>query len=179
MKLIHLLSATTLLLAACKESQPTTNTSSKAASSEDQSLITLVLGASPKGDPQSIKDVKAAAKPGDQVTLTGRIMGDTKPFVKGRAAFLLADPSLISACNDNPGDGCKTPWDSCCNTPEEKAKAIATIQIVNPEGRVLKHGLEGTGGLTKLAKVSVSGEVAAGSGGDVLIINATAIQSGR
>jgi len=174
MKPIHLLSATILLLAACKESK-TTAIPSNNASSENKALLETVLGTAPKGEAMAIKDVKANAKPGDEVTLTGRIMGNVKPFVEGRAAFILADPSIITACSDNPGDGCKTPWDACCDTPEDKKKAIATIQIVNPDGRVLKQGLEGTGGLAKLATVTVSGKVADGSEGDVLIVNATAI----
>jgi hypothetical protein len=102
-------------------------------------------------------------------------MGNVKPFVEGRAAFIVADPSIITACSDKPGDECETPWDACCDTPEDKKKAIATIQIVNPEGRVLKQGIEDTGGLAKLATVTVSGKIAENSGGDVLIINATAI----
>jgi hypothetical protein len=176
MKPLHLLSATVLLLAACKESQSTTSAASGESSSEDKSLIASVLKTAPKGEAKAIKDVKATAKPGDEVTLTGRIMGNSKPFVDGRAAFIIADPSLISACSDTPGDECETPWDACCNTPEEKKKAIATIQIVNAEGRVLKQAIEGAGGIANLAKLTVSGKVAEGSAGDLLIINATAIQ---
>lgn len=177
MKLIHLLSATVLLLSACKESQPPASTASAGTSSADKTLIENVFSTAPKGEAKAIRDVKGTAKPGDEVTLTGRIMGNEKPFVEGRAAFILADPSIISACSDKPGDECETPWDACCNTKEEKTKAITTIQIVNAEGRVLKQGLEGTSGLANLAHVTVSGVVADGSGGDVLIINATAIHT--
>lgn len=84
---------------------------------------------------------------------------------------------LITACSDKPGDACETPWDACRDIPEDKKKAIATIQIVNAEGRVLKQGLEGTGGIANLATLIVSGEVAEGSAGDVLIVNATAIRT--
>ena len=174
MKPIHLLSATILLLAACKETQ-TTATPSSDASSEDKALMESVLKTAPRGEAKAIRDVKASAKPGDEITLTGRIMGNLKPFVEGRAAFIVADPSIITACSDKPGDGCETPWDACCDTPEDKRKAIATIQIVNAEGRVLKQALEGTGGLANLATVTVTGKVAEGSAGDVLIVNATAI----
>ena len=174
MKPIHLLSATVLLLAACRETQ-TTATPSSNASSAEKALLETVLRTAPKGEAKAIKEVKATAKPGDEVTLTGRIMGNIKPFVEGRAAFIVADPSIITACSDKPGDECETPWDACCDTPEDKRKAIATIQIVNPEGRVLKQGIEGRGGLAKLATVTVSGKVAEGSSGDVLIVNATAI----
>lgn len=176
MKPIHLLSATVLLLAACKEPQPTKSTASGETSSADKSLMESVLNTAPKGGARSIKDVKSTAKPGDEVTLTGRVMGNVKPFVDGRAAFILADPSIITACSDKPGDGCETPWDACCDTPEDKKKAIATIQIVNSEGRVLKQSIEDAGGIAKLAFLTVSGKVAEGSAGDVLIVNATAIR---
>jgi hypothetical protein len=175
MKPILLLSAAVLLLAACKESQTIKSTASADTSSAEAILIENVLGTAPQGEVKAIKAVKANAKPGDKITLTGRIMGNSKPFVDGRAAFIVADPTLLTACSDNPGDGCTTPWDACCNTPEEKQQAIATIQITNAEGRVLKQGLEGTGGIANLATVIVSGEVATGSAGDVLIVNATAI----
>jgi hypothetical protein len=179
MKPIHLLSATVLFLAACKESQPTANTSPGESPSAEKTLMEQVLKTAPQGEAKAIKEVKASAKPGDEVTLTGRIMGNVKPFVEGRAAFMLADPSLITACSDNPGDECETPWDACCDSPEDKKKAIATIQIVNAEGRVLKQGIEGTGGLANLATVTVSGKVADGSAGDVLIVNATALRVDR
>lgn len=175
MKPIHLLSVSVLLLAACKESPQAGSPPNNEASSAEKLVLESVLNTTPKGDPKAIKEVKTTAKPGDEVTLTGRIMGNSKPFVDGRAAFILADPSMITACSDKPGDECETPWDACCNTKEEKKKAIATIQIVNSDGRVLKQAIEGTGGIAKLATLTVSGKVAEGSGGDVLIINATAI----
>jgi hypothetical protein len=176
MKPIHLFSATILLLAACKESQSETKSTSAEIPAAEKTLLESVLNTAPKGDAKSIKDVKAAAKPGDEVTFKGRIMGNDKPFVVGRAAFIVADPSLITACSDKPGDGCETPWDACCDTAEDKKKATVTVQILNSEGRVLKQGLEGTKGLANLATVTVSGTIAEGSGGDVLIVNANAIQ---
>jgi hypothetical protein len=176
MKPIHLLSVTVLLLAACKESPQAGPPRDDAASSAEKLLLESVLNSSPNGEAKSIRDVKATAKPGDEVTLTGRVMGNLKPFVDGRAAFILADPSLITACSDQPGDGCETPWDACCNTKEEKTKAIATIQIVNAEGRVLKQAVEGAGGIAKLASLNVSGTVAEGSSGQTLIVNAKAIR---
>ena len=179
MKPIHLLSATVLFLAACKESQPAASAASGETSSADKALMEQVLNTTPQGEAKAIKDVKASAKPGDEVTLTGRIMGNVKPFVEGRAAFILADPSLITACSDKSGDKCETPWDSCCDSSEDKKKAIATIQIVNADGRVLKQGIEGNGGLANLATVTVNGKVAEGSAGDVLIVNATAINAGK
>ena len=142
-------------------------------------MIQSVLSAAPKGEAKSIHTVKASAKPGDEVTIKGRIMGNASPFVAGRSVFILGDPAIIAACNDKPGDECETPWDSCCNSPEEKKKGTATVQIVNADGRVLKEPLEGVGGLAKLSTVTVSGKIAEGSSADLLIVNATAIQAGK
>lgn len=172
-----LLLATAALLVSCKEKPAAAAVPASAPA--DHAAVQAVLAAAPAGDAKAIAAVRASAKPGDEVTLTGRIMGSASPFVAGRAAFILADPAILTACNDKPGDECDTPWDSCCNTPEEKKKGIATIQIVGADGRVLKESLEGTGGLAKLATLTVTGKVAAASTADVLIVNATAIHAGK
>ena len=106
-------------------------------------------------------------------------MGNEKPFVAGRSAFILGDPEVLTACNENPADKCTTPWDACCDSPEDKKRGIATIQIVDADGRVLKESVEGVGGLANLATVTVTGKVAEGSSVDALIINARAIRSGK
>ncbi len=138
--------------------------------------VTAILAAAPAGEAQAIHVVRTTAKPGDEITLSGRIMGNSKPFVEGRAAFTLGDPELLTPCNEIPGDSCETPWDCCCDSKEDKKIGIASIQITGPDGRVLKDGLEGVGGLVKLATVTVTGKVAEGSSTDSLVVNASAIQ---
>ena len=165
-------------LAACEKPPQTPPPADSAASADGEKLLDTVFDTPPAGDARAIADVKATAKPGDEVTLTGRIMGNKKPFVEGRAAFILADPSILTACSDVPDDECETPWDACCDSPEDKRKAIVTIQIAGPDGRVIKQPLEGIRGLANLATVTATGTVAEGSGGDVLILNATAIRPG-
>jgi len=137
--------------------------------------VTAILAAAPTGEAKAIHVVRTTAKPGDEITLSGRIMGNSKPFVEGRAAFILGDPALLTPCNEIPGDECETPWDCCCDSKEDKKAGIATVQIAGPDGRVLKEGIEGVGGLAKLATVTVTGKVAEGSSADSLVVNATAI----
>ena len=120
-----------------------------------------------------IHTLRTTVKPGDSVVVSGRIMGRDNPFVEGRAAFVLGDPSVLQACNDKPGDNCETPWDTCCNTNEEKAVGTATVQLVGADGRVLKQGLKGQHGLTELSKVTVTGTIDKASSAEALIINAT------
>src|SRR5262245_47846656 len=63
--------------------------------------------------PKDAAEVLAArknAKDQDQVVVVGRIGGRKNPWIKGTAAFSIVDRSK-RACNEIPGDTCKTPWD--------------------------------------------------------------------
>lgn len=174
MKTTLLLATSALLFVSCQEkSSPTGGENKPAAPSAE---LSKVLATAPAGEAKAITAARSTAKPGDEITLTGRIMGGAKPFVDGRAAFIIGDPAVLTACSDNPGDNCSTPWDACCDSPEKKKSATATIQITGADGRVLAEGLEGVGGLKNLATVTVSGKVAPASSADVLIVNATALQ---
>lgn len=117
------------------------------------------------------KDVE----PGKEIVLTGFIGGRGKPFVDGRAIFTLADSKALTQCDAKPGDGCKTPWDACCDDPDKIKASIASIQIVDGDGIVLKRELEGFGGIVSGSTVSVKGKIAPGSTSDALIVNAEQI----
>ncbi len=169
--------AAVLALASCdgKKEVATLTPAAPAPSPE----LSKILNTAPSGTPVAIGKVRGTAKPGETITLSGKIMGNISPFVAGRAAFILGDPEIITSCDTMPGDKCETPWDACCDTPEKKKQGTATIQVVDAQGRALKEPLEGIGGLEKLAKVTVTGTVAKESNEDVLLVNATAIQAGK
>jgi hypothetical protein len=167
---------TAVLLASCEKKE--TSVVSPVASAAS-SALTAVLTATPSGESKPIHLIRATAKPGDEITVSGKIMGNAKPFVDGRAAFIVGDPEVLTPCNLDPADKCTSPWDACCDSPEDKKRGIATIQILGTDGRVLKESVEGVGGLANLATVTVTGKVAEGSSPDVLIINAQAIRSGK
>lgn len=177
MKPLHLILAATAacLLASCGEKE-TSSTKTTAPATAPSADLQSVFATGLKGEAQQIHVARTTAKPGDEITLAGRVIGSESPFVAGRAVFTLGDATILKACNDVPGDACETPWDSCCNTKEEKIVALATVQIVGPDGRVLKEEIEGVGGLNKLGTVAVTGKVAEGSTADSLVLNATAIQ---
>lgn len=177
MKTTLILTTTLALLVSCKEQ--TKHGSATPSATAPSAALTAVLAASPGGEPKAITAIRATVKPGDDITVSGRILGNAKPFVAGRAAFILGDPAVLQACNENPDDACDSPWDTCCETPEDKKRATATIQIVDASGRVLKEPIEGVAGIQNLATVTVSGKVAEGSSADLLIVNATAIQVGK
>lgn len=147
-----------------------------AKTSKDPSpALQAVIDAPVEAEAADIHLVRETAKPGETLTVRGWIMGNDSPFVEGRAAFILGDPKVITACSEMPDDHCKTPWDACCDSPEDKQRATATIQIVDGDGRVLKEGIEGVEGIEKLAKLKVTGTVAEGSSAQRLVINASAI----
>jgi hypothetical protein len=175
MKAIHLALAATCLLASCGENETAESTATPAAAAPSSELQ-AVLSAAPAGDAREIHVVRTTAKPGDEITISGKIMGNAKPFVDGRAAFTVADPSIITPCNENPDDACDTPWDACCDTKEQKLVGLASVQVLGSDGRVLKEGLEGVDGLANLSNVTVTGKVADGSSPDSLVVNATAIR---
>ncbi len=135
-----------------------------------------VFATDPSGKAVAIHIARASAKPGQTITLKGRVMGNIKPFVEGRSIFILGDTETLKACSDNPGDACETPWDNCCDSPEAIKQGTATIQIVDAKGKVLKEGIENVNGLQKLSYVTVSGTVAPGSSPQLLLLNADAIK---
>jgi hypothetical protein len=163
-----------LAFVSCEKSA-TTSTTAPPAASAPSAALSAVMDATVSGEAKAIHIVRENAKPGDAITVTGRIMGGMHPFVEGRAAFMLGDPEVLTACNDKPGDECETPWDNCCDSKEDKKRGTATVQIINAEGRVLKEPIEGVAGIEKLSRLTVSGTVAEGSSAESLVINATAI----
>lgn len=121
----------------------------------------------------SVLEAKSAAKEGETVLVRGRIGGSRSPFVDGRAMFTIVDASVL-ACSDTPGDSCRTPWDYCCEQPEDIAKHAATVQVRGTDGAVLRASLKGEGGLRELSPVIVRGTVAQ-TDGTVLVIDAEII----
>ena len=124
---------------------------------------------------QDIHVARTTAKPGDEITIRGEVIGRKKVFVDGRASFIVGDPTKLTSCDKVPDDPCTTPWDACCDGKELKRIGIASVQILGEDGRVLSGELKGTKGLKELSYVTVSGVVAETSTEDNLIINASKI----
>jgi hypothetical protein len=163
-----------LALTGCEKSKPETTAAATPAVSVDPWFTP-----SAPANPSPINLLRQSAKPGDTITLTGKILGREKPFVDDRAAFILGDASVLKPCNEIPGDACTTPWDVCCESAEDKLANTATIQLVDGQGRVLKQGLKGVQGLKELSEVTLVGTVAPSSSPEALIVNATTIHVTR
>ena len=114
-------------------------------------------------------------KAGDKVTVQGKIMGNTNPFIENRSLFILGDPETLTSCDLMPEDECPAPWDVCCETDKDIAAGTLSIQVVDSNGKVLKTGLEGKSGLKKLSTVIIEGVVASNSTADNMTINANKI----
>src|SRR5688572_703401 len=117
---------------------------------------------------------KKSAKPGDEVIVRGRVAGQMEPLAPNRAILTLLDGS-VKTCEQVPGDGCKTPWDACCEPRESLQANTATIQIVDADGKPLKTTLRGAHGIEPLKEVTVVGKVKDSGGANTLVIDATGL----
>jgi hypothetical protein len=95
-----------LTLAGCAQGTPQNK---PAPSAVDGSKY--LLTAEPSGGNDVIK-AREAAKDGDEIVIIGRIGGSANPWVDGRAAFSIVDPSLKS-CDECGSHKCPKPWDYC------------------------------------------------------------------
>ena len=60
----------------------------------------------------SVIQARERADDGAEVVVIGRIGGSEVPWVRGRAAFSIVDPSIRS-CDDIGSHECLKPWDFC------------------------------------------------------------------
>ena len=137
--------------------------------------LSAVLLTEPPEDAVTITEARQNPAPGTRVILSGKVMGNENPIIKSRALLTLGDPAKITSCDLVPGDECPTPWDVCCDDPDVITASIATIQVLDEQGKPLKAGLRGLGGLKELSSLIVVGEVAEGSNEKNFLVNATGI----
>lgn len=127
----------------------------------------FVLDAEPAAA-QGVKDARADAKDADEVTVVGRIGGDTNPWIEGQAAFLVVDNGL-KPCNEKDDDACETPWDYCCDTdalPTHKAM----VKFVDAEGKTVATDARKLLGLKELQTVVVHGKAKRDEAGNLTVL---------
>ena len=134
-----------------------------------------LLATSPLAGAVGVVEARKEVMPGSDLVVTGYIGGREEPLVDGRAIFTLADSKAVTPCDAIPGDSCETPWDACCVSSEIIKASIASVQVADADGVVLKHSLTGLGGIKPGARVTVQGKIAASSSDSVLIVNAEKI----
>jgi hypothetical protein len=140
----------------------------------DPSFADLLLPDAP-GKALTVTAARKLPTPGTEIVIAGDIIGKMDVFVENRAMLTIGDPAVITSCNRMPDDLCATPWDVCCDDPEVIKASIATIQILDADGKLIKTGLKGLGGMKELSSVIIKGTVAEGSNADNLLITATGI----
>lgn len=121
----------------------------------DEAKAKYLLASEPAGA-KNLIDVKKAAKDGDEVVVVGRIGGSENPFT-GRAAFTIVDVKF-KPCNEIEGDNCPTPWDYCCDPPDELAKGTVLVKLVGADGKTLPDDAKQLLDVKELQTVVVKGQ---------------------
>lgn len=174
MKLTILASITTLglfFMTSCGEKPATEASKTEQKSSVLDSIIL-------KEEPAEAISVNAARQNpehGKTITVTGKVMGTPSPIVEGRAVIVIGDPAKLTSCDLRPEDSCTTPWDVCCDDQEVIKNNIATIQVLDKDGKRIKESLRDVGGIKELSVLTITGVIDESSSKDNLIINATGI----
>lgn len=130
----------------------------------------LFLTEAPAGA-TAVTELKASAKEGDEVVMHVVVGGSVSPVVAGRAVMTVVDASVNNTCTSEE-DHCETPWDYCCDLDDAR-KAMATVQVVDEQGRPLAIDLGN--GVGPLALLTVKGTVGKRISDEALVINATGI----
>ena len=132
----------------------------------------FLLSSEPAGG-EDVSQIVKTAKNEDDIVIVGRIGGDAMPWIKGRAAFRIVDPSLL-ACSDEKEDGevcsCPTPWDYCCET-DKLPGAMVLVKFVEADGKDVKHDArEIFSGLEELQTVVVQGKAELDDEGNLTVL---------
>ena len=160
-----------LILTSCSATKKTSGIPSQ---NNSRALTSLVLTSAPK-NALDIADLRTSGTPGDTVTFTGQILGKNPAFTRGRAVMIMGDPKKLTSCNLHHGDGCRTPWDVCCDDQDVIKASILTVQVVDSAGKPIKTSLKGLAGMKELSEVTVAGKIAESSTQSNMLINATGI----
>lgn len=150
------------------------DTSSNAGGASTASLPAGLFLAEAPTETVAVRQLKAQAQEGDEVTMRVVVGGEVSVFVPGRAIMKVIDNEMENLCL-KPGDSCKTPWDYCCASKEDLQQHRATVKVVDAQGKTLRVDLKGAGGIKELKTLVVKGVVAQGSDTKNLVVNAQGI----
>jgi hypothetical protein len=123
-----------------------------------------LLSVEPEGA-QGVTALRDSAQDDDQVVVVGRIGGGVKPWIEGRAAFVLVDAAVQLACEE--GETCS---EGCACCAEDLANATAMVKFVDTEGRVLPTDARKLLGVKDLEAVVVQGTAQRDQGGNLTVL---------
>jgi hypothetical protein len=158
--------AAAVVIAGCAKTDPAPKKASDPLASENAKAKYL-LASEPAGA-KGVKEMKQQARDGDEVVVIGRIGGSVKPFT-GRAAFTIVDASF-KPCNEKEGDNCDTPWDYCCDPPDELAKGTVLVKLVDSAGRTLPEDAKELLSMKELQTVVIRGQARRGEDNRISVV---------
>lgn len=147
-----------------------TNTNTNGGDNASALPAGLLLDAAPEGA-VTVASLKKTAKEGDEVVMRVTVGGRVNPIVGKRAVMTVVDSDLHNQCL-SPDDGCETPWDYCCAAQEDLNENLATVQLVDADGRPLEIDLPSVSKVKPLTTLVVKGKVGPRPDENTLIVNA-------
>lgn len=124
---------------------------------------TYQLSSEPSGA-VGVLQVKESVKDGEPVVLVGRIGGGQKPWIDGRAAFLLVDDGVAPTCAD---EQCE---DGCAECALALAEATTLVKFVDDQGKVRATDARQLLGVENFQTVVVKGVASRDKAGNVSVI---------
>ncbi len=151
-----------LLLGSCGDAAEPETTET----TETSQLDAFWTASAPDGA-REVQDVRSNASQGEQVVVKGRI----QDFVDGRSFIKLTDSALKSCLDLDGADcSCPTPWDYCCEDPENFKRHTISVGFHDEGGRLLRESLKGYQGLDHLETITVTGAVDKDDAGNVTVV---------
>lgn len=114
--------------------------------------------------PISVLDFKGSAKAGETVSVTGRVGGGIKPWIEGRAAFLLVDNA---APWPSPDDKCGP---DCPHCAAELAASTTVVKFLDDQGKTIAIDARQLLGLKEEETVVVNGVAKRDDDGNVALM---------
>ena len=115
-------------------------------------------------DAVEILDAKEQAKDGEAVVVVGRVGGGMKPWIDGRAAFLLVDTRILPTCNE--GEKCD---ENCPSCAEAMLSASTMVKFLGTDGKVVPVDARDLLGVKEQQTVVVRGVANRDKAGNVTI----------
>lgn len=165
-KQLTALAITVTLAAGCGGAKTESAPAKTGANGKTSAFNTSYLLKEKPGDAQGVGEARKSVQDADTVTLVGRIGGSVSPFVDGIAAFTIVD-NKVPFCA--PDEGCPTPWDYCC-TQDQVKDNIASVRVVNDEGKPVAEGAKELLGLKELDTVIVKGKAKRDDAGNLVVL---------
>ncbi len=111
-----------------------------------------------------VLDAKDDAKDGEPIVVVGRVGGGVKPWVDGRAAFLLVDTRILPSCEE--GGVCPA---GCPDCAKEMLAASTMVKFLGDDGKVLAVDARELLGVKEQQTVVIHGTASRDNTGNVSI----------